>query len=138
MWASGGEGLLDLPHGIAVNAGRAYVADRERGRVQVLATDGRRLAAWDSPGRGHPYSVKPLGDGRVITVEGRDRQDRFGAIVRVYYAGGSVAASYDAGLTGENASLGHDLAVAPDGTIYMADNRGNRVVRFRLPPARNK
>jgi peptidylglycine monooxygenase len=134
----GEEGLLDLPHGIAVNAGRAYVADRESGRVQVLATDGRRLAAWDSPGRGHPYSVKPLGDGRVITVEGRDRQDRFGAIVRVYYAGGSVAASYDAGLTGENASLGHDLAVAPDGTIYMADNRGNRVVRFRLPPARNK
>jgi peptidylglycine monooxygenase len=134
----GEEGLLDLPHGIAVNAGRAYVADRESGRVQVLATDGRRLAAWDSPGRGHPYSVKPLSDGRVITVEGRDRQDRFGAIVRVYYAGGSVAASYDAGLTGENASLGHDLAVAPDGTIYMADNRGNRVVRFRLPPARNK
>lgn len=134
----GTPGLFDLPHGILVHRRRAYVADREHGRVEVLATDGRPVAAWDTPGRGDPYSVKPLGDGRVVTVEGRDRQDRFGAIVRVYDADGFVAASYDAGLPGENASLGHDLAVAPDGTIYMADNRGNRVVRFRLPPAKDE
>ena len=135
-WGEGG--LFDLPHSIVVADGRAYVADREHGRVEVLSTEGRPLAAWEQPGKGHPYSVKPIDDGRFVSVEGRDWDDRSGAIVRVYTADGSVAASYDAGLAGENASLGHDLAVAPDGTIYMADNRGNRVVRFRLPAAMDR
>lgn len=132
------EGLFDLPHGVVADGNRIYVADREHGRVEVLDNAGRSLAVWGEPGRGHPYSVKPLGDGRFITVEGRDWGNRFGAIIRVYRADGTLLASYDAGLPGENASLGHDIAIAPGGTIYVADNRGNRVVRFRLPAAKGE
>lgn len=128
-----GEGMLQLPHSIGVSAQRVFVADRENARLQVFAPDGRLLASWQQPARGHVYGVKPMPDGRIVTVEGRDREDRFGAIVRVYDADGGLLASYDVGLPGADASLGHDLAVAADGTIYLADNRGNRVVRFRLP-----
>lgn len=134
----GGSQLFDLPHGIAAAEGRIYVADREDGQVEVLSAEGQQLAAWRRPGQGHPYSVKPLPDGRFVTVEGRDHYDRTGAIVRVYTEAGTLAASYDVGLAGDNASLGHDVAVAPDGTIYMADNRDNRVVRFRLPAAKGE
>ncbi|TCD02302.1 6-bladed beta-propeller [Erythrobacteraceae bacterium CFH 75059] len=128
-----GDGLLDLPHAIAADGGRVLVADREHGRVQVFAADGRPLERWEAPGRGHVYAVRPLPDGRVVTLEGRDRENRTGAILRVRSPRGDLLASYDVGLAGEKASLGHDLAAGPDGTLYMADHRGNRVVRFRLP-----
>ena len=65
-----------------------------------------------------------------MAVEGRDGADRTGAILRFYRADGTVEKSFDVGLPGEDASLGHDLAIGPDGIIYMTDVPGNRVVRF--------
>jgi peptidylamidoglycolate lyase len=69
----------------------------------------------------------------VLAVEGRDGADRGGAILRVYQADGSVAASYDIGLPGEDASLGHDLALDGTGHAYVTDVKGGRVVRVTLP-----
>lgn len=132
----GGEGTdpgrFNLPHAVAVDGGRVLVADRENGRVQVFASDGKLLAVWKGPALGHPYAVKPLPDGRVLVVEGRDRQDRYGAVLRVYRSDGSVERSLDAGRREPESSLGHDIAVAPDGTIYLVDHRRGQVVRFRL------
>ncbi|MBA4051715.1 MAG: 6-bladed beta-propeller, partial [Erythrobacter sp.] len=47
-------------------------------------------------------------------------------------------ASYDIGLPGDDASLGHDLAIGPDGHIYVADVNGGRVVRLSLPSRSDK
>jgi len=128
-----GDSGLAIPHAIEVAGGRVYVADRENARIQVTDLDGRLLANW-RPGamKGHPYSLKALRDGRVISIEGRDLADRSGALVRIWSRDGKVERSLDLSLPGEGVSLGHDLAFARDGTGYAADVYGGRVVKFDL------
>lgn len=137
-WGEQGAGPqgLAIPHAIAVAGGRAYVADRENARIQVTDLSGQVLANWPLPG--HPYSVKVLSDGRAITIEGRDKADRSGALVRVLAPDGTIERSLDAGLPGDGSSLGHDLAVGPEGQIYAADVYGNRVVKFAPAPAKER
>ena len=130
-WRPAGGAAFNVPHAVAVEGDRIFVADRENSRIHVFSTDGRSLAVWNTPG--HPYAVKALPNGSIVSLEGRDAADRTGAIIRVHDQAGQVLHSYDVGLPGENTSLGHDIAIAADGTVYLADNRGNRVVRFRLP-----
>ncbi len=126
-------GDFKVAHAVAVDGQRIYVADRENARIQVYDHAAKLLATWASPAGNHTYGLKPLGGGRLLAVEGRDGADRKGAIIRVYAADGSIETSYDIGLPGDNASLGHDLALGPDGHIYVTDVPGGRVVRFSLP-----
>lgn len=126
-------GDFKVAHAVAVDEQRIYVADRENARIQVYDHAAKLLATWASPAGNHTYGLKPLGGGRLLAVEGRDGADRKGAIIRVYAADGSIETSYDIGLPGDNASLGHDLALGPDGHIYVTDVPGGRVVRFSLP-----
>lgn len=126
-------GEFAVAHAVAVDDRRIYVADRENARIQVFDHDGKLLESRVSPARNHTYSLKPLAGGRLLAVEGRDGADRKGAILRVYAADGTIEASYDIGLPGENASLGHDLAVGTDAHVYVTDVTGGRVVRLRLP-----
>lgn len=131
-------GDFKIAHAIAVTDKRIYVADREHARIAVYDHAGKELASWASPAGNHTYSLKPLGGDRLLAVEGRDGADRFGAILRIYKADGTIEASYDVGLPGENASLGHDLAIGPDGHIYVTDVYGGRVVRLSLPAQANR
>lgn len=131
-------GTFKVAHAVAVDDRQIYVADRENARIQIFDHDGKLLATWTSPAGNHAYSLKPLGGGRLLAVEGRDGADRKGAILRVYAADGTVEASYDIGLPGEDASLGHDLALAPDGHVYVTDVPGGRVVRVMLPAGSGK
>lgn len=126
-------GDFAVAHAVAVDDARIYVADRENARIQVYDHAGKLLESRVSPAGNHTYSLKPLGAGRLLAVEGRDGADRKGAIIRVYAADGRIEASYDIGLPGEDASLGHDLAIGPDGHTYVTDVPGGRVVRFSLP-----
>ncbi|AOL94591.1 peptidyl-alpha-hydroxyglycine alpha-amidating lyase family protein [Porphyrobacter sp. LM 6] len=126
-------GDFKVAHAVAVDDQRIYVADRENARIQVFDHAGKLAASWVSPAGNHTYSLKPLGGGRLLAVEGRDGADRKGAIIRIYAADGTIERSYDVGLPGEDASLGHDLAIGPDGHIYLTDVPGGRVVRFSLP-----
>ena len=131
-------GDFKVAHAVAVDETRIYVADRENARIQIYDHAGKLAATWASPAGNHTYSLKPLGGGRLLAVEGRDGADRGGAILRIYAAGGTVEASYDIGLPGEDASLGHDLAIGPDGHIYVTDVNGGRVVRLSLPSRSDK
>lgn len=131
-------GDFEVAHAIAVDEAHIYVADREHARIAVHDHAGKEVATWPSPAGNHTYGLKPLGGGRLLAVEGRDGADRNGAVVRIYAAGGKVEASYDIGLPGEGASLGHDLAIGPDGHIYVTDVNGGRVVRFSLPSLTDK
>ena len=137
-WGEQGTGPkgLAIPHSIAVAGGKAYVADRENARVQITDLRGMVLANWPLPG--HPYSVKVLADGRVITIEGRDKADRSGALVRAWAPDGTIERSLDAALPGEGASLGHDLAVGRGGHVYAADVYGDRVVKLAPPQAKER
>lgn len=138
QWGERGAGPrgLAIPHAIAVAGGKAYIADREHARIQITDLRGAVRASWKL--RGHPYSLKVLSDGRVVTIEGRDGADRSGALVRVWRPAGIIERSVDVALPGDGASLGHDLAVGTDGHIYAADVYGSRVVKLVLAPARER
>lgn len=126
-------GDFSVAHAVAVDENRIYVADRENARIQIFDHAGKLLATWASPSGNHTYGLKPLSEGRLLTIEGRDGADRKGAILRVYAADGSIEASHDIGLPGVDASLGHDLALGADGHAYVTDVAGGRVVRVTLP-----
>ena len=136
-WGEEGQGAgeLDLPHGVSTDGDKVYVADRENARISVFSTAGEPVDQWRGGDRGHTYSVKPLGAGWTVAVEGRDMIDRNGAMVRVYRPDGTVDRSFDLRLPGDNASLGHDIALDRQGRAYMIDVYGNRVVRFDLTPS---
>lgn len=131
-------GDFDVAHAVAVDDNHIYVADRENARIQVFDHDAKLIETRASPSGNHTYSLKPLGGGRLLAVEGRDGADRKGAVLRVYAADGSIEASYDISLPGKDASLGHDLALGADGHIYVTDVAGGRVVRTRLPQKSDK
>lgn len=129
-------GDFKVAHAVAVDDKHIYVADRENARIMVYDHQGNLLSERKSPTGNHTYSLKPLGGGRLLAVEGRDGADRRGAILRVYGPGGAIEVSYDVGLPAKDASLGHDLAVGPDGKAYVVDGPAGRVVRVTLPKAR--
>lgn len=134
QWGEGeGDRSLNIPHAIAVVGDSAYVVDRENGRIQVTDLTGKPRAYWKPAGlKGHPYSIKALTDGRLISIEGRDNADRSGAIIRIWKPDGTIERSMDIALPGDGVSLGHDLAIGPDGMAYAADVYGDRVVKFDL------
>jgi DNA-binding beta-propeller fold protein YncE len=131
-------GEFAIAHAIAVDESRIYVADRENAQVQVFDHAGKLIEKRELFGGNHPYAVKPLGGGRIAVLEGRDNADRTRAILRTYAASGKLERVRDVGLPGTNLSLGHDLAIAPDGHAYVTDVKAGRVVRFALPPQTDK
>ena len=138
QWGGAGSapGQFNLPHAIATDSDRVYVADRENARIQVFSLGGDPLAQWSPKGTGHPYAVRPIGSGYVVVIEGRDRAGRYGAIGRIYREDGSLERVFDAGIDPRTgASLGHDIAVGRDGNAYMVDNKANRMVKFELASA---
>jgi peptidylamidoglycolate lyase len=126
-------GTFKIAHAVAADESRIYVADRENAQVQIFDHAGKLIEARAMRGGNHPYAVKPLGNGRLAVLEGRDAADRTRAILRLYGADGILERSLDVGLPGTNISLGHDLAVAADGHAYVTDVAAGRVVRFKLP-----
>ncbi len=123
-----GPGGLAVPHSVAVKSGKVYVADRENRRIRIFSEGGRVLETFNTPG--YPYAVKPLGQGYFVSVEGRDAGNREGAIVRVWRPDGTIERILDA--QAEGPTKGHDLAIGADGTIYLADPEGGRVLTFEL------
>ena len=126
-------GDFKIAHAVAVDDKHIYVADRENARIQAYDHAGKLVATWPSLAGNHTYSLKPLGGGQLLAVEGRDGADRTGAVLRVYAADGRIEGSFDISLPGENASLGHDLALDKSGHVYVTDVAGGRVVRVTLP-----
>jgi len=140
-WGTPGKGLgeFDLPHGVATDGVRVFVADRSNERVQVFDLTGRFLAQWRGPEIGRPYGVALDGHGRVFIADGGDQPqdppDRSG--VAVVDAEGKVLARFGPfGNYDGQFRLAHDLAVGPDGAVYVADVRGQRVQKFVPEAAR--
>jgi peptidylamidoglycolate lyase len=129
-----GPGQFNLPHGVAVDGkGRVIVCDRSNSRLQVFDPKGAFLAEWKGPLIGRPYGVSVGADGNVFLIDGGDgplkRSDR--PRVVELDAEGRVVDRFGAfGTEPGQFLLGHDIAVARDGSVYIADAGGKRVLKF--------
>lgn len=129
-----GPGQFNLPHGVAVDAqGRVIVCDRSNSRLQIFDPRGKFLAEWKGPLIGRPYGVSVGPDGHIFAIDGGDgplkRLDRPRAVE--LDAEGHVLDRFGAfGTDPGQFLLGHDIAVARDGSVYVADATGNRVQKF--------
>jgi peptidylamidoglycolate lyase len=133
-----GPGEFDLPHGIARDAhGRVYVADRGNSRVQVFDAEGRYLNEWKGPVFGRPYDVAIGTGGMAFIADGGNQPDAppdRSALV-VVRPDGSVAQRVGCfGHDDGEFAIAHDVAVAPDGAVYVGDIAGRRVQKFVCEP----
>ena len=127
-------GKFNFPHGIAVDAkGRVFVCDRSNSRLQVFDALGKFLAEWKGSEIGRPYGVSVAGDGHVFLIDGGDQSaslpDRAKA-VELDGAGKVVDTFGSYGKAPGQFQLGHDIAVARDGAVYVAEGEGHRVQKF--------
>lgn len=127
-------GKFNLPHGIAVDGGgRVLVCDRSNARLQVFDAVGKFLAEWKGAEIGRPYGVSVAADGHVFLIDGGDQSasepERSKAVE--LDAEGKVIASFGSfGKAPGQFRLGHDIAVARDGSVYVAEGKGRRVQKF--------
>lgn len=129
-----GPGELNLPHGVALDAtGRVYVCDRSNARLQVFDAGGRFLHAWSGPEIGRPYGVAVAKGGHIFVADGGDqtKPELDHSKVAMLDAGGKVVASFGSwGRAPGQFQLAHDIAVADDGAVYVAEAKGARVQKF--------
>ena len=136
QWGQKGskEGQFDLPHGIAVDGeSRVYVADRSNSRVQVFDREGSFVAQWKSTEIGRPYAVAIGPDEKAFVIDGGDQPleppDRSRALK--LSLNGEVETTFGRfGNYDGQFLLGHDIAVAKDGAVYVVDAWGMRVQKF--------
>jgi peptidylamidoglycolate lyase len=127
-------GKFNLPHGVAVDKrGRVFVCDRSNARLQVFDAAGKFLAEWKGPAIGRPYGVSVAADGHIFIIDGGDQSktqpDRSKTVE--LDADGNVVDSFGSyGTEPGQFRLGHDIAVARDGSVYVAEGAGKRVQKF--------
>jgi len=136
-WGSrgSGDGQFDWPASVAVAPdGTVYVADTNNDRIQCFSATGTFLGKWGSNGSGDgqfvgPYGVAVAPDGTVYVADtNNDRIQRFSAT-------GTFTGTF-LGKWGSNGSgdgqfkWPYGVAVAPDGTVYVADTSNHRIQRF--------
>ena len=135
-WGGKGEepGKFNLPHGIALDSrGRVYVCDRSNARLQVFDSTGKFLAEWKGSQIGRPYGVSVGTNDHIFIVDGGDqiaRQPGRSKAVELDPEGKVVATFGSYGEEPGQFRLGHDIAVARDGAVYIAEGKGRRVQKF--------
>ncbi len=136
QWGTKGSepGQFDLPHGIAIDGeGRVFVADRSNSRVQVFDARGRFVTEWKNSVLGRPYAVAIGEDAKAYIIDGGDQPlnppDRSRAF-RLAMDGTVEAVFGRFGNYDGQFRLGHDIAVARDGAVYIVDAWGMRVQKF--------
>ena len=136
QWGSKGrgDGEFNLPHGIAIDSqGRVIVCDRENERLQLFDGSGGFIAAWKSPQLGKPYGIATAPDGHVFIIDGGSpsvRPEQRGKAVELDASGTVIDTFGSFGQAPGQFQLGHDIAIGPDGAIYVAEGTGARVQKF--------
>lgn len=136
QWGSKGrgEGEFNLPHGIAIDPqGRVIVCARENERLQLFDAHGGFIAAWKGPQLGKPYGIAAAPDGYVFIIDGGSpsvRTEQRGKAVELDARGTVIDTFGSLGQAPGQFQLGHDIAIGPDGAIYVAEGTGARVQKF--------
>lgn len=128
------EGEFRLPHGLTLDSqGRVIVCDRENERLQVFDARGRFLAIWQGPQIGKPYGIATGLNDNVLVIDGGSpsvRREQRGKAVELDAQGRVVRQFGSYGVEPGQFQLGHDIAVGPDGAVYVAEGTGARVQKF--------
>jgi len=139
-WGGKGDapGQFNLPHGIVVDGrGRALVCDRTNSRLQIFDAHGKFLDQWKGPHIGRPYGVDVGPNGHVFIIDGGEpslKQSDRGKAVELD-ENGQVLDTFGSFGTGPGQfQMGHDIAVGPDGSVYVAEGTGARVQKFVKRP----
>ena len=133
-----GPGQFNLPHGIALDPkGRVFVCDRTNSRLQIFDPSGKFLDQWKGPHIGRPYGVDVDPDGHIFIIDGGEPSlkatDR-GKAVELDPTGRVLDTFGYFGRSPGQFQLGHDIAVGPDGAVYVAEGTGARVQKFVKKP----
>lgn len=119
------------PAGVAVgNKGRVLVADSGNRRIQVFDPLGNWIASWGSPS--DSLFVEPTGidvdpDGRVYIA------DRAAARVLVFTPEGRLVFTFGGKGDGPGTFRAPvDIAVAPEGHVFVVDQERETVERYRI------
>lgn len=126
-WAS--EPVLRVPESAAYDPRRnaIYVSNYDgyypsggagRQAISKFSTDGAVAALEWVTGLNNPTGLAVAGD-RLYAVEGRQ-------LVEIDIPGATIIRRYPA----EGAGFLNDVAVAPDGTVYVSDSRGGAIFRL--------
>ena len=133
-----GEGEFSNPHGLSLVPGDTdvVIADRENSRLQLFAGAGtfrrqwRGVAGADTTGR--VFSVAADAEGALYVGIRRADYDTAHTGVLKLDREWKVVAAIGFGRPGDPVfNAVHDLAVGPDGSIYVAETRTRRVVKLR-------
>lgn len=129
-----GPGEFNVPHGLAMDSvGRVYVADRENDRVQVFDQAGHFFGQWRGGAIGRPYGISIAPNNTALVADGGEQPDnppdRSG--VDVLELDGTMIDRFGRwGNYDGQFRMAHDVAVAQDGAVYVADITGGRVQKF--------
>lgn len=133
-----GEGEFSNPHGLSLVPGSTdvIVADRENSRLQRFDAAGKFQREWtgaaaaDTTGR--VFSVAAGPDGALyVGIRRADYDTRHTGVVKLDREW-KIVAAIGFGQPGDPVfNAVHDLAVGPDGAIYVAETRTRRVVKLR-------
>lgn len=135
-WGTKGEhdGEFNLPHGIALDSrGRVIVCDRENERLQLFNSRGGFIAAWKGPQLGKPYGLATTSDDHVFIIDGGSpslKPELRGKAVELDATGAVIDTFGSFGKDTGQFQLGHDIAIGPDGAVYIAEGTGARVQKF--------
>lgn len=125
-----GAGALERPTGLAVRAGRVFVADPPRHRIVVLSEGGEVLARWGAEGSGEgrfafPTSVALAENGDLVVTDALNFR-----VARLDAEGRWVSAFGSPGDAGAGFARPKGIAVDGDGRIYVSDAQRDLVLVF--------
>jgi DNA-binding beta-propeller fold protein YncE len=133
-----GPGEFSNPHGLTFITGSTdvLVADRQNVRLQLFAEDGTFKREWTGePGAettGRVFAVAADAAGHYYMGIRRDDYDVAHTGVVKLDRDWRIVSSIGFGRAGHPVfNAVHDLAVGPDGSIYVAETRTKRVVKLR-------
>lgn len=129
-----GPGEFHLPHGIAIDTqGHVIVCDRENERLQVFDAKGLFLHEWKGPKIGKPYGIETGLGGHLFVIDGGSpslKPELRGKAVELDAEGEVIDTFGSFGKEPGQFQLGHDIAVGPDGAVYVAEGTGARLQKF--------
>jgi peptidylamidoglycolate lyase len=136
-----GPGEFSNPHGLSFLPGGTdvVVADRENSRLQLFDRIGTFKRHWvgvpDADTTGRVFSVATDADGSMyVGIRRADYDTRHTGVLKLDREWRIVTA-IGFGKPGDPVfNAVHDLAVGPDGSIYVAETRTKRVVKLRPVP----